>query len=219
MSIFAGKGGVALSLAKVFLFLGGGSLVGIYLLPLLQRWIHKLEAPQMPLSFAFATMFFYAGVAELCEIAPITGAYMAGLFLGRLENRHQLLPQIETMAQSFFTPLFFASIGLVASFKGTRSHLFYLAAFILLACASKIIGSGLLAKVSGLSWVQSLRMGLGMMPRGEVALVVASIGLSTGLIGSLEFNATVLLVIFSAAITPLLLKFSYRYRVGDTIED
>ena len=77
---------------------------------------------------------------------------------------------------------------------------------LLIACVCKIVGSGIASKLCGFSIRESLCMGIGMMPRGEVALVIATIGISAGLIGQLEFTCTILLVVFSAIVTPVLLK-------------
>lgn len=217
LSVFKGKGSIALSMGKVFGFLCGGAVIGLVLIPKLQKIFSNFDVPKIYLSFAFATMFLYAGIAEICGIASITGAYMAGLFLGRLENSHKLLQETESIAQSIFMPLFFASIGLVAKFDGLGEHFFFIFLFVVISCITKIIGSGLTSKIAGLSWYESLQMGIGMMPRGEVALVIASIGLSAKLITPIIFNATIVLVIISAAITPILLKLTNRQQEEDAI--
>ncbi|HPY73816.1 MAG: cation:proton antiporter [Planctomycetes bacterium] len=209
MSFFQTDTSLVVGLGKLFGYLLIASLVGIYIIPYVFKKISNSKTPYLALSLSFATMFIYSGAAEYCEIAPITGAYMAGLFLGFIPDKDEIIKDTEVLAQSLFTPLFFASLGLSANFHGMGDNITYFILFITVACAGKIVGCGLIAKAIGTTWIDSLRMGIGMMPRGEVALAIASLGLSAGMITMLEFNSTVLLVMFSSALTPLLLKLTF----------
>ena len=209
LSIFSGQGNIVLALSKAFGFLILGSLAGYLFLPYLSSKINRLEAPQIALSFGFAIMLLYAGMAHVCEIASITGAYMAGLFFSRTEKKHEILKETEIFAQSFFIPIFFVNIGLLADFRGITDNLSFVLYFVLIACVCKIIGAGIITKISGLSSLESFCIGLGMMPRGEVALAIAAIGIQTKLIGQVEFNSTIVLVVVSAIITPVFLKIFF----------
>ncbi len=214
LSLCCGQGNPAIALTKAFGFLILGSLAGYYLLPYLANWVNKLEAPQISLSFAFGILFLYAGTAHLCEIAPITGAYMAGLFFGRTGKRHEILKETEVFTQSFFIPIFFVNIGLLADFSGIKGNWLFVFYFVLIACLCKIIGSGIITRLSGLKNREAFCVGLGMMPRGEVALAIASIGIQAKIIGQLEFNSTIVLVVISAVITPVVLKMFYPKDTG-----
>lgn len=210
MSFFQSNTNIVLSILKLLGYIFGASIFGLYIIPFLFNQIRKIDIPYLPLSLSFSLMFCYSGVAEYCEIAPITGAYLAGLFISFIPHKDMILKDTEVLTQSLFTPLFFASLGLVANFHGMGQNLVYVIVFISVACIGKILGCGCMAKAVGMSKMDSLRIGIGMMPRGEVALVIASLGLSTQMITMREFNSTVLLVMFSAALTPLLLKLTFR---------
>ncbi|MBO7333910.1 MAG: cation:proton antiporter, partial [Lachnospiraceae bacterium] len=109
-----------------------------------------------------------------------------------------------------FGPIFFASIGLKTDIGDLNmSILVFALAFVLVGLVSKIIGCGLMAKVCRYSWADSLKIGVGMMTRGEVALIVSQKGLSVGLISPVYFTAVILLIIVSSISTPIILKVLY----------
>ena len=110
-----------------------------------------------------------------------------------------------------FGPLFFASIGLKTNFDAMDSTLFiFCICFVIVALLAKIIGCGLAAKVCRYSMSDSLKIGVGMMTRGEVALIVAQKGLAADLLTSDYFMAVILLILFSSIATPIILKFLYN---------
>ena len=109
-----------------------------------------------------------------------------------------------------FGPVFFASIGLKTDVSGFSSALIvFCIGFVLVALITKIIGCGLMARVLGFKGYDALKVGVGMMTRGEVALIVAQKGLSAGLISSEYFTAVILLIIISSISTPIILKVLY----------
>ena len=109
-----------------------------------------------------------------------------------------------------FSPIFFASIGLKTDLSGMNMNLLWFSiAFVIIGCLSKIIGCGGIAKLLGYSWKESLQIGEGMMVRGEVALIVATKGLSAGLVDSKYFTSVILLIIVSSMTVPVLLKNSF----------
>ena len=110
-----------------------------------------------------------------------------------------------------FSPIFFASIGLKTEIHGIdASMLLFSALFVVVALGTKIIGCGLAAKACRFDWRDSLRVGVGMMTRGEVALIVAQKGLAVGLIPPVYFTAVILLIMVSSIVTPVILKLLYR---------
>ena len=110
-----------------------------------------------------------------------------------------------------FGPVFFASIGLKTQFDGiTPELLLFSAAFVFTALITKVIGCGTTAKLLGYSMKDSLKVGVGMMTRGEVALIVSQKGLSVGLMDPVYFTSVILLIIVSSVSTPILLKLLYR---------
>ena len=109
-----------------------------------------------------------------------------------------------------FSPIFFASIGLKTDLSGMNWNLLWFSiAFVIVGCLSKIIGCGGISKLLGFNWKESLQIGEGMMVRGEVALIVATKGLSANLVDSKYFTSVILLIIVSSMIVPVLLKKSF----------
>jgi len=146
-------------------------------------------------------------------IADITGAFVAGVILCNLPDSEYIEKKMDITSYIFFDPVFFASIGLKTTISGvTPQMLVFSAGFILVALLGKVIGCGLAAKFCGSSNQDSLRIGVGMMARGEVALIVSQKGLSVGLMDANFFSAVILLIIVSSILTPILLKACYRQK-------
>ena len=106
-----------------------------------------------------------------------------------------------------FAPVFFASIGLKTDISGlTPQILLFSVCFVIVALITKVIGCGLAAKICRFCWADSLKVGVGMMTRGEVALIVAQKGLDIGVVDPVYFTAVILLIVVSSVATPLVLK-------------
>ena len=143
----------------------------------------------------------------LFGIADITGAYIAGIVLCSLEDAPYIERRVDISSYTLFAPVFFASIGLKTDISGlTPTILLFSACFVVVALLTKIIGCGLAAKACRFNWSDSLKVGVGMMTRGEVALIVAQKGLGVGVVDSVFFTAVILLIVVSSIITPLVLK-------------
>lgn len=169
------------------------------------EWSNHRRIAIYALSFCLILSF----VAEhYFGIADITGAYFAGLILcNLLEAREYINKKVNILAYMFFSPVFFASMGIKTELDGmTGSLLIFSFALLAVAIITKIVGCGLGAKLMGFNWSDSLSIGLGMVSRGEVALIVAQKGAQVGLIDSSLFPPIVLVVIVTTLITPILLK-------------
>lgn len=169
------------------------------------EWSNHRRIAIYALSFCLILSF----VAEhYFGIADITGAYFAGLILcNLLEAREYINKKVNILAYMFFSPVFFASMGIKTELDGmTGSLLIFSFALLAIAIITKIVGCGLGAKLMGFNWSDSLSIGLGMVSRGEVALIVAQKGAQVGLIDSSLFPPIVLVVIVTTLITPILLK-------------
>ena len=143
-------------------------------------------------------------------IADITGAYVAGIILCSIRDSAYIEEKIDINSYMMFGPVFFASIGLKTSIEGIDSALIVFAlAFVLVALISKVIGCGFMSRICGFKGDDCLKIGVGMMTRGEVALIVAQKGLSVGLMSSQYFTAVILLIIISSVSVPILLKLLY----------
>ena len=168
---------------------------------------HTRRIPILGLVLAFAMAYIaerYFGIAD------ITGAYVAGIVLCSIQDSEYIARKIDISSYMMFAPVFFASIGLKTSIDDmTPSLLLFCILFVIVALLTKIIGCGAISKVLGFNTKDSLKIGVGMMTRGEVALIVAQKGLDVGMIQSKYFTAVILLIMVSSIITPISLKLLY----------
>ncbi len=185
----------------------GGYVVYKIFANLDKRYPHTRRIPIVSLAFCFALSY----VAEkYFGIADITGAYIAGVVLCSLSDNEYIERKIDVSSYMFFGPIFFTSIGLKTSFDAMNGKLFaFCICFVLVALGAKIIGCGLISKICRYSLSDSLKIGVGMMTRGEVALIVAQKGLDTGLLTADYFTAVILLILVSSIATPIILKLLY----------
>lgn len=149
----------------------------------------------------------------LFGIADITGAYFAGLILCNImRTRSYIAKKLTVVSYMFFSPVFFASIGIKTELSGmTGALLAFSVTLLVIAILTKILGCGLGAKLCGFNTHEALSVGVGMVSRGEVALIVAQKGAQAGLVDEHMFPAVVLVVIVTTLITPILLKLVMRH--------
>ena len=139
-------------------------------------------------------------------IADITGAYIAGVIFCNLNDAPYMEQKIDVNSYMFFSPIFFASIGLKTNLSSLSMELLWFSiAFVLIGCLSKIIGCGGISVCLGYNRKEAMQIGLGMMVRGEVALIVAQKGLAVGMVQAEYFAPVILLIIVSSMIVPVLL--------------
>lgn len=162
---------------------------------------------------SIALCFLYAFIAEkVFGVADITGAYIAGLVLSTNHASAQYVDRkVSINSYTIFAPIFFAGIGIKMSFSGfTAETLLFAVVFTIVAIATKIIGCGGIAKTLKFSGKDSLRTGVGMIARGEVALIVMEKGIAGGIIDTKYRVIVVLLVLVSSLLAPILLKLLYK---------
>lgn len=185
----------------------GGYIVYKVFLTLDKRYPHTRRIPIVSLAFCFALSYI---AEKYFGIADITGAYIAGIVLCSLSDNEYIERKSDVISYMFFGPIFFANIGLKTSFNAMNSQLFaFCICFVLVALGAKIVGCGLVGKVCKYNWSDSLKIGVGMMTRGEVALIVAQKGLAAGLLTADYFTAVILLILVSSIATPIILKLLY----------
>ena len=172
-----------------------------------KRWPHTRRIPILALALCFGLSY----VAEkYFGIADITGAYVAGIILSKLHDSDYIEEKMDINSYMIFGPIFFASIGLKTEISGfTWELLLFSLAFVAVALVSKIVGCGAMSRLCGFKGSDTLKVGVGMMTRGEVALIVAQRGLTEGMIGSQYFTSVILLIIVSSILTPIILKLLY----------
>ena len=160
-------------------------------------------------SLAFCLFMSYAAETWF-GIADITGAYVAGIVLCTIKDASYVERKIDINSYMIFAPIFFAGIGLKVSFGAMDTKLiFFSICFVLVALIGKVVGCGGCARLLGFNGKDSLRIGAGMMTRGEVALITAQKGLGVGLLTADFFTAVILLILVSSVITPVILKKLY----------
>jgi Kef-type K+ transport system membrane component KefB len=197
---------------EMLLFLGIASAAGWYLLPKLSRRVNRLPVSQGLIAFVVVVMLLYGWLAEeLGHMAPITGAFLAGLFLARSPVKERIENGVPVLAYAFFVPVFFISVGLSANARLLVGQAFWLfLSLLVIALVGKLVGSGIGARLGGMNTRDSLRLGVGMISRGEVGLIVATVGLSNGLIDETIFAAVIGVVLATTIMTPLFLRMLYR---------
>ena len=174
--------------------------------------IEKNDHKRRVAIFAIAFCFILAYVSEIgFGIADITGAYFAGVMLCQSNIRDYVDVKIHDVSTVFFSCIFFASVGLKVTLGGMTLKVWMFAVILtLIAIISKMVGCGLGAKICKFTWKESLQTGVGMISRGEVALIVAEKGRQVGLISEDLFAPIILVVIVTTLITPILLKVVFK---------
>jgi Kef-type K+ transport system membrane component KefB len=197
-----------LILLRMLLYVAVASAVGLWLLPKLCRFAERLPVSQGLIAFAFVTVLLYAWAAEvLSGMAAIIGAFMAGLFLGRSPLKERIETGFSPLVYGVFVPVFFVSVGLSADVRQiSLGAIGLVVAMCLVVLLSKLLGAGFAGAFGGMAGQEALQLGVGMMPRGEVTLIIATVGVTEGLIGVSEFSAAVGIVIATVLLTPLLLR-------------
>ena len=172
--------------------------------------VSKFPVSQALMAFVVAIAFFYAwGAKYLGQIAEITGSYLAGVLFAQTKFKKEIDAGIHPITYSFFVPVFFISIGLQANARELGNDLAFLGMILLVAVFTKILGCGIGARLTGFNNQESLRVGIGMISRGEVGLIVAGYGLSHQIINQEIFSVMIIMVLFTTMITPLLLRFVF----------
>lgn len=186
--------------------------VGFWLLPRLSRKISRLPISQGLVAFTLVILLLYGWTAEeLGNMAAITGAFLAGLIFARSPVKNEIEQGISAVAFGLFVPVFFVNVGLSANVRELGGEsLLLMVVMVVVAVIGKIIGAGAGGRIAGFSWLESLQLGVGMVSRGEVGLIVASVGISSGLVTQPVFSAVVGVVIVTTLLTPPLLRLSFQ---------
>lgn len=204
---------------KIIAFFALAILVGVIARKIIVKWFSKTQDVRRRfsiVSFAFALIFAF--IAEhYFGVADITGAFIAGLIISGTTKAHYVASRIETLSYLLISPVFFASIGLKFHLPEELSAniIIFTLLLVLVAILTKIIGCGIGARLCKYTKEQSLRIGVGMVSRGEVALIVATKGMAVGLMKDVFFAPILFMVVVTTVITPILLKFAFKHRISD----
>jgi Kef-type K+ transport system membrane component KefB len=199
-------------LVRMLLFLAVAIWIGANLIPHLPVRVEQLPISEGVMALVVVVLLFFAWAAEAFGgIAAITGAFIAGLAFARSPLHHHILDRMHTLAYAWIVPIFFVNIGLEANARAIGlSGVGFALALIGVAMLSKIIGCGLGGLAGGFTLKDALRLGVGMMSRGEVGLIVATVMVGSGQIAQETFAGVVLVVLATTLVTPILLRALYR---------
>jgi Kef-type K+ transport system membrane component KefB len=199
-----------LKIALFFVFVAGTGFIFYHLFTYFNKRNNRDLRRYVVISFAFCLLMAFSA-EHFFGVADITGAFFAGLIISHTERTKYLANRFSTLSYILLSPIFFASLGLNVDLRGGISGdiLLFAGALLLTAVLTKVIGCGLGAKLSGYSGRESLQIGVGMMSRGEVALIISQKGAALGLLSTVYFGPIILLVIATSIVTPIFLKLTF----------
>jgi monovalent cation:proton antiporter-2 (CPA2) family protein len=210
MSMAGGEVHLGMIFVKKILFFAGAILVAWKAVPFILKKFASLQVTESVSSGALIICFLYSYVAEITGVAAIIGAYIAGVAISRTNYMSDVVGKVETIGYSIFIPVFFTSIGLKVSFDGLSENVGLIIVLSILAILTKLIGAALGAKLASFNWRSSLGIGAAMVSRGEVALIIASIGLETKIISHGFFAILVIVVLVTTIVTPPMMKYFFN---------
>ena len=198
-SLSGGQDSIALVLLKIVLFFVFSAVVS-FLAHKFFCWLMALWPGRERRRYPF------------CGVADITGAYVAGLVISCTPKSSYIQSKFEPLSFLLLTPVFFASVGIKAKVDGmTGSLVLFSILLLLISVATKIVGCGLGAKLCHFTGKESLQVGVGMVCRGEVALIVANRGLELGVLSGTLMAPVIITVVGGTILTPILLKLVFRH--------
>jgi len=206
---------VSITAVTAFAFIVGGVLFGTRVaVPFLARfdaWTNKHERPNLTFFAAVTFAFFYSAVAELVGLSAVVGAFLAGVSLTSLKIRS--CREGAAYFEIVFSAIFFLSLGILIDFHSfplSTAFLAFVVALTIIAALSKMVGCVLPSYALGLTGRESLQVGVGMVPRGEIAFIVALFGLSAGLIGQEVYSAILLMSLLTTVSAPFALRLLFH---------
>ncbi|MFS0621467.1 cation:proton antiporter [Priestia megaterium] len=210
MSFAGGDINLSVVILKKVLFFAGAIFVGWKVVPWFLNRFSSLKVTEAVTSSALIICFVYAYLAEYTGVAAIIGAYIAGVSISVTKFKHEVFKKVETISYSIFVPVFFTSIGVTAQFSGIMDNIGLIVLLSIVAILTKLIGASIGAKLAGFNWNSSLGIGSAMISRGEVALIIAAIGLESKLLTQDMFAIIVVVVLVTTIVTPPMMKWFFK---------
>jgi len=206
-----GAAAIPLVVLRMILYLAAAAAVSFLLLPRLADWVARQPISEGLAALVLVAALVFAWTAEVGGgLAAITGAFIAGVGLSRSRLRAEIARSMHTITYAFLVPIFFVSIGLKTdTHLLTGPNILLAVVLVTVAIISKILGSGLGARLGGFTNQESLRVGLGMISRGEVGLIVAAVGVNAGIIEPNLFAIVTIIVLVTTLVTPLFLRQAF----------
>jgi Kef-type K+ transport system membrane component KefB len=200
------------TLGLAALFLVGAGIVGLLIVPHIVKFVNRYaKSPSTIVVVSFMIILGFAIVADVTKLAFIIGAFMAGLALGRVEGHERIATDL-TAVGKILMPVFFVSIGIATDLEAMfkPSVLGLAAGLFVVAVLGKLVAAYGVGRLA----VDKLTIGIGMVPRGEVGLIFASIGLANGVLDAEAYGALLLVLLLSTVITPPWLRIRVKQVLG-----
>ncbi|MBZ0252684.1 MAG: cation:proton antiporter, partial [Candidatus Methylomirabilis sp.] len=200
-------GGIAAKAIGFWLALTGGAIV---FSKRIEKFVTWFRGKGSTMALAAALCFVASAMSELAGgLAMIIGAYSMGLGLSSTEVKHYLEEKLEPV-YNLLVPVFFVVMGMLVDFSAMRHAVFFGAVVSVLAVISKVVGCGLPALAVGFNARGALRIGIGMLPRGEVALIVAGVGLAAGVVEADVFGVSIMMTMVTTLLAPIFLVPAFQ---------
>jgi Kef-type K+ transport system membrane component KefB len=196
-------------LGMIVAFFASSLVAGWLVAPRLTKWTSRMWIDEALLAFSICLAIALGWVASSVKMAEITGAFVAGLMLNKTNEKRVISEKTSIVGYGFFIPIFFAFIGVNTELSALLKAGSLTVIFVAIAIFGKILGCGIAAR----PWFktrQSLAIGVGMIPRAEVALIMATVGLNAGAIDNRIFIMTVTMVFVTNIVTPIFLKMAFK---------
>ncbi len=200
---------ISMVAVKAFGFWIVCTAVGIFAAPRITRGMKRFESLGMTAAVSLGISLLLAGFSELSGLAMIIGAYITGLAFSQTDVSHEIHERVQGL-YDFLVPVFFCVMGMMVNFTAVAQVWKFGLMFALAAMIAKFIGSAVPSLFVGFNIRGAVRIGAGMLPRGEVTLIIASVGLTSGAIGSDMFGVAIMTMLLASIIAPPMLIRSFR---------
>jgi Kef-type K+ transport system membrane component KefB len=201
------------TLSKIILFCLVAIVAIVYLPGILNKHSKVVKPGRELVTFSIAFAFIIAFIAQKIGIAAITGAYICGLVLSATSHKVYIQRNVKVISSGFLSLIFFASVGIEANLKGLNLQVLLITLVMFIAAVvGKVVGCAGAARFLKMSKSEAMQIGVGMVSRGEVAIITANIGLQNHIISQEIFLPTLMVVILTTVITPILLKISFSHK-------
>lgn len=211
---------VAVVLLKIVAFFVVAIVAGLIFYKLFKIWTDRYQRDMrrfVIVAFVFCLVLSYVA-EEFFGVADITGSFIAGLIISNTQKTKYIASRFSTLSYMLLSPMFFASIGLkVALPEMTTAIIVFSVILVIVACLTKVVGCGLGALLCRYTKSEAVQIGVGMISRGEVALIVANKGNAVGLMSANILGPIIIMVVATTIVAPIFLKIVFSSKHKDTV--
>ncbi|KRM93206.1 cation:proton antiporter [Lentilactobacillus senioris] len=198
---------VVTSLIQVIYFVGVVVLVK-WLAPWLLHFAERVPVPGAVAITSLSLCLAMAWLADTVGLSAVVGAFFAGVAVGQTKYQHEVVQNVGPVGNTFFIPIFFVSIGMAMEFDGIGRHIGFIVIMTVAALLTKYLGGALGAKLAGDNWHSASLIGTGMISRGEMALIIAQLGISAHLLQRELYSELIIVIVLTTILAPLMLKWA-----------